>query len=85
MFIVVFVVIWFWIFFIPYTQEKRESRIQKACEYAYAEGQKDALEGKWVIKYDSTNHVWCWINSPWDNGRKPVYELNKDIIKQLNE
>ncbi len=41
-------------------------------EYAYFEGQKDALEGKVKIKKTKT---WDWAPgaSPWDNGRAVKY------------
>ena len=50
----------------------KEKQLQKACEKAYFEGQKDALNGDVRIKLnkDSCYH---WIKSPWDSGRIPDY------------
>jgi hypothetical protein len=42
-------------------------------EYAYMEGQIDALAGDVRIKQDE-NGEWFWIKSPWDNEAEPVYK-----------
>lgn len=53
-----------------------QSTIRETFEYAYSEGQKDALKDTLRIKYDSVNKVWYWISSPWLNKTKPTYDLN---------
>jgi len=45
-----------------------EYRLLKASEYAYFEGQKDALNGDIAIKWDEEADCWRWIKSPWNNG-----------------
>lgn len=47
-------------------------------EYAYFEGQKDAIENKIKIKNigDST---YIWSGSPWESGKKPKYNPNLSI------
>ena len=47
---------------------------QSMMEYAYFEGQKDALEGHVRIAKD-TEGCWEWTESPWDERKlEPVYE-----------
>jgi len=53
-----------------------ESSLRESFEYAYSEGQKDALRDTLRIKYDSVNKVWYWISSPWLDKTKPTYDLN---------
>lgn len=40
-----------------------------AMEFAYHQGQVDALNGD--IKIDSTSYN--WVESPWDEGITPIY------------
>jgi hypothetical protein len=54
--------------------------LTKSFEYAYSEGQKDALKGDYKIKYDSTNKTWYWIKSPWIDKTIPTYDLNGDPL-----
>ena len=50
----------------------KEKQLQEACEEAYFEGQKDALNGDVRIKLDKDS-CYQWIKSPWDSGRIPDY------------
>jgi len=50
--------------------------IQRSMEYAYFEGQKDALGG--TIRIDSIqdqagSYKYVWTKSPWDQGKQPIY------------
>jgi hypothetical protein len=49
-----------------------QTNIQSKMEYAYYEGQKDAIEGKIRIKKISDSQ-YVWIKSPWDGGKEPVF------------
>lgn len=56
--------------------DKIEFILKSELEKAYAEGQKDALNGD--IKIKSINFGrYVWIESPWDNGRKPINDTLK--------
>lgn len=55
-----------WVYF--YTKDEN----QKAMEYAYFEGQKDAIEGDIRIKYNKDS-IYIWIKSPWDNRKSPIF------------
>lgn len=62
------------------TSCKREYLIDKdnffkACEEAYFEGQKDALEKDIRIK-KTNDSCWVWIKSPWDSNRAPIFNPN---------
>ena len=46
-----------------------KSGLYELAEYAYHQGQVDALNGD--IKIDSTSYY--WIESPWDDGATPRY------------
>ena len=42
-------------------------------EYAYFEGQRDALDGDIRIKLNQDScYIWC--KSPWDSGKQPTYD-----------
>jgi hypothetical protein len=51
--------------------------IYSIAEEGYYEGQKDALEGdiRILLVQDTTCNTtkWIWLKSPWNNGRKPVF------------
>jgi hypothetical protein len=51
-----------------------EDEITEACEYAYFEGQKDALEGDVRIQMNEDSTCYKWIKTPWDSGKRPIYE-----------
>ena len=62
--------------------------VTRAMEYAYFEGQKDALGGD--IRIDSLplsdgSYRYVWIKSPWTHGPAPIYvpgdSLNQVIYK----
>ena len=44
----------------------------EACERAYFEGQRDALDGDVRIKLNKDS-CYQWVKSPWNNGQKPIY------------
>ena len=46
--------------------------LTKGCEYAYFEGQKDALSKDVRIKLNEDS-VWIWSKSPWDDEQEPIY------------
>ena len=54
--------------------DKKEvmQKAQEACERAYFEGQRDALDGDVRIKMGKDS-AFIWVKSPWDNGDKPIY------------
>lgn len=41
--------------------------VKKIAEEAYANGQKDALNGKFVIEHIDSN-MWRFNSSPWNDG-----------------
>ena len=53
--------------------DDKKTALQKACEYAYFEGQKDALSGDVRIKFDNESDKWIWIKSPWNGGTSPIF------------
>jgi hypothetical protein len=58
-----------------YTMVDKEEVMQKAqeaCERAYFEGQRDALDGDVRIKMNKDS-FFIWVKSPWNNGDKPIY------------
>lgn len=52
-----------------------KDKVIKALEKAYFDGQKDALEGDVRIKLTSDS-IYIWTKSPWNNGNKPLYNPN---------
>lgn len=53
------------------SEEELEKIIQEKMEWAYYEGQKDAIQGRIRIE-KNTDTSWIWIESPWDGGREPI-------------
>lgn len=53
-------------------EQKLDEIIQQKMEYAYFEGQKDAINGNIRIE-KNTDTSWIWIESPWDGGREPIF------------
>lgn len=49
-----------------------ENELYKLMEYAYFEGQKDALNGDIRIELKDSSYI--WMKSPWDNGKNPLYK-----------
>ena len=47
------------------------SYVDRSMEYAYCEGQKNALEGD--IRIAITSNGWHWTKSPWDGGKRPAF------------
>lgn len=41
-------------------------------EYAYMEGQRDAIEGD--IRIEKIGDDYVWTKSPWDEGAKPAFK-----------
>lgn len=54
--------------------------VQGAAEYGYFNGQVEASRGDIRVKYDGQAKGWRWVQSPWDDGTKPTFDLhdNKD-------
>lgn len=52
-----------------------EQQVKRSMEYAYFEGQKDAIGGN--VRIDSIEHngtySYIWTKSPWDSGDPPIY------------
>ncbi len=60
-----------------------KDKLLVAMEYAYFEGQKDALTDD--VRIEERNGKWVWKKSPWDDSNKPAkYNPNKKIEDQLN-
>lgn len=55
-----------------------KNNIQKACEYAYFEGQRDALESDVRIKKLSDS-TYIWTKSPWNDNETPIYNPRIDL------
>jgi len=54
---------------------KTQNLTDSLCEYAYFEGQKDAISNDVRIKLDSDS-VYIWTKSPWNGGKKPRFIPN---------
>lgn len=54
--------------------ESIESKLYSLVEYAYFEGQKDALNGDWRI--EKKDSCYFWTKSCWDNNRQVIYNPN---------
>ena len=65
--------------------EDTENKTRIMMEYAYFQGQKDALEGKLNIEYDSLHEDWFWVRNanPWKDGTQPTYNPQKPPIENL--
>jgi hypothetical protein len=48
--------------------------IKIAQEWAYFEGQKEAMNGDVRIKYDEQLKTYSWTKSCWDDGMKPTFD-----------
>jgi hypothetical protein len=53
------------------SKKELDKKITILAEEAYFDGQRDAIMGHVVIKYDSTKELYIWTDSPWDS-RKPA-------------
>lgn len=49
-----------------------DRKIREVAEYAYMEGQIDALHGDVRIKYTLDSCI-MWTKSPWNDGSQPTY------------
>lgn len=49
-----------------------EKVIKETIEKSYFNGQKDAINGKIIIKLNSDS-VYIWTQSCWDDGTQPTY------------
>ena len=47
--------------------------LTKDFEYAYFEGQRDALTNDIRIKMNQDS-CWIWTKSPWNSGKQPIYD-----------
>lgn len=52
-------------------------------EWAYFEGQKEALTGDVRIKFNKSTGKYEWIKSCWDNGTPPIF--NPAMSENLND
>lgn len=43
-------------------------------EWAYFQGQKEAMNGDVRIKYDEQTKKYSWTKSCWDSGAKPTFD-----------
>lgn len=62
---------------------KPDLQIIEAMEYAYFNGQKDAVNGEiHIIAVPNTDSCYKWLSSPWDNNEPTVYtpDCNADKI-----
>lgn len=61
--------------------------VTRAMEYAYFEGQRDALAGD--IRIDSHqvseggSYRYVWTKSPWDQGKGPIYVPGDPLDPQI--
>lgn len=78
----VLVLIGCWVKLECYSNERITKKANILIEYAYFEGQKDAIENKIQIKkvYDST---YIWIGSPWNDKRVPKYNPNISVEENI--
>lgn len=56
-----------------------EKKITEALEYAYFNGQVDALRGD--IRVDTTTFM--WTKSPWNNGDLPIFMYGEGKIGRM--
>lgn len=60
-----------------------EDYIIERMEYAYYEGQKDALNNNIHI-IQNTEGIYIWESSPWDSGRDVIYDPIKERKTDFN-
>ena len=48
--------------------------VKIAQEWAYFEGQKEAMNGDIRIKYDEQLKTYSWTKSCWDDGMTPTFD-----------
>ena len=51
--------------------------IQISQEWAYFQGQKEAMNGDVRIKYDTETKKYSWTKSCWDGGLQPTFDPSK--------
>jgi hypothetical protein len=79
-----------WIYFILwmiFKSDKTDDLNQKvtiALEEAYFDGQRDAINGHVVIKFDSSKGIYVWTDSPW-NSRKPAKFIPTQKDNQISK
>lgn len=57
--------------------DKLNREIQIKMEWAYFQGQKDAIEDDLRIE-KLNDSIWVWSHSPWDGGKEPILTELKD-------
>lgn len=57
-----------------------ENKIIRLAEYAYFEGQRDALTGDVRIKR-TVDSCYVWTKSPWDDGQMPLFHPICEVDK----
>ena len=61
-----------------------ENQITISLEEAYFDGQRDAIRGHVVIKFDTAKNVFVWTDSPWDS-RKPAQFIPTQKDNQVSK
>jgi hypothetical protein len=54
-------------------------------EYAYFEGQKDALNGDIRIKKEEGSENYIWSRSPWDDDDKIIFDPKKHFLEMTED
>jgi len=58
-------------------EDKEDINLTRALmEYAYFEGQRDALNGDIKIEMSNIDSTWSWIKSPWDGNSEIEVSYN---------
>ena len=54
-----------------------DRRLTILVEEAYFDGQRDAINGHVIIKFDTLNNVYIWTDSPWDSRIPAIFKPSK--------
>lgn len=73
--VVIIMLCLFWTFVI--VENIKDSKY-RAMEYAYMEGQKDAIEGD--IRVKEVDGDWKFIKTPWDSGREYAHTYLSEYL-----
>lgn len=63
--------------------DNAEYNVQLLLEYAYYEGQRDALTGNVCIVWDDEVNDYVLVKTPWNNGRETIFDSTKHFTEQL--
>jgi uncharacterized protein YcfL len=64
-------------------QDNIDDDLRMVMERAYFCGQRDAINGVVVIKFDTDDSLYKWKDSPWNSRRETLYKMTKDDNKVL--